>query len=61
LATKKDSYLGLDGVVVVLSALGEDVLDTAGLARVEEAIAVKVVRLEELDPAIKRKLDGGPI
>ena len=44
------SDLSLDGVVVILGTLGEDVFDAAGLARVKKSVAMKVVRLKEFDP-----------
>jgi hypothetical protein len=45
------SDLSFDGVVVVLGTLGKDVLRTAGLARVQKPVTMKVVRLKEFDPA----------
>ena len=42
--------LGFYGVVVVLGALGEDVLSSSRLARMQKPVSVKVVRLKELDP-----------
>ena len=55
--------LSFDGVVVVLGTLGEDVLNTTGLAHVKQTVPMEVMRLKEFDPEkigqtkLKRLLD----
>ncbi len=45
-------YLGFNGIVIFLGTIGEDILNSSRLARMQESVSVKVVRLKELDPEI---------
>ena len=42
--------LSLDGVVIILGALGEDVFVAARFTGMEKPVAVEIVRLKEFDP-----------